>query len=816
MRIVIIDDHAKDRARTVHLLQESLATSELVEVADRLAYEQAIADGPVDLILTDYTVSWANGPGLLGELQSRLPGVPVIMVSGAGDERIAVEGMKAGVSDYIPKAHLDLLPDAVGAVLTTTFPQDRLDSNAPHSSLDPPPAQTPDAWSLSAKEITDFRNTEAEHEQLIVNLEEQAGQLNAVLESIADAVIVYNPQGEILRMNAAAERLAEHRGWGDALPLRSHPRSWQLLDASGETCPPEALPMMRALQGETVRAELHAVQRGDRQTPLWVTISAAPILSAAREPRGAVATITDVTSLMQMQHQLEDANAYLEEQTAELEEQGEELRSQAEELRVSSDNLAMERSRLQAILGALPVAVLIADREGHLIELNDHARAMWGLQGNPVTCAQLYAERIGWWTDSGDAVQADEWAMTRALHSGETRTSEMIDIERSDGTRATILKSAAPIRDGDGNITGAVGICLDITEHRRLEDALTAERGLLQSIYDTAPVMFAVYDPQIEQVTLNKHVERVTGWTEADTAETNIMELVYPDPDYRAEVAAYMQSLRPGFKDIQMVTKSGETIETSWANIQLSDGRQVGIGLDISDHKRAEAVLAEYAEELEQLNQTNQMLLREVNHRVKNNLTAILGLIQAEKRRLPAEMDVAAQGAGSEGSVKMSAVMDDLAQRVSSLATVHSLLSASGWRPLRVDTLAGQVIEAATPAAKDVRKLVVNVRPSAVHITPTQAHHVALVIGELVTNSVKYGCCDGELRITLESVRDDDQVRLIYRDSGTGYPSEVLAGQIRSVGLGLLNSIVGLSLRGDWSIRNDNGAVTELRFPLGQ
>ena len=133
---------------------------------------------------------------------------------------------------------------------------------------------------------------------------------------------------------------------------------------------------------------------------------------------------------------------------------------------------------------------------------------------------------------------------------------------------------------------------------KRAEAELRRERQLLETIYDTIPVMLTIYDPRMEEVWFNQHVERVTGWTTEDTVETHLMELVYPDPEYRQEIADYMQSLDPGFKDIRMTTKGGRTLETSWANVRIPDGRQVGIGIDITARKEAEEALLRSQERL--------------------------------------------------------------------------------------------------------------------------------------------------------------------------------------------------------------------------
>jgi two-component sensor histidine kinase len=182
-------------------------------------------------------------------------------------------------------------------------------------------------------------------------------------------------------------------------------------------------------------------------------------------------------------------------------------------------------------------------------------------------------------------------------------------------------------------------------------------------------------------------------------------------------------------------------------------------------------------------------------------LSGILGLIYTERRLLQQR-----EFRSTEES------LDDLAQRVRSLAAAHTLLSESGWRPLELDSLIEEILSATAPAAADTQ-LLVEVRPSFIRVSPEQAHHLALILGELTTNAMKYGGGNADLQIRVESEIRDGEICLIYRDGGSGYPEQVLEGQGYSVGLGLVNTIVRISLRGTWKIRNDDGAVAELCFP---
>ncbi|HYD51269.1 MAG TPA: ATP-binding protein, partial [Gemmatimonadaceae bacterium] len=130
----------------------------------------------------------------------------------------------------------------------------------------------------------------------------------------------------------------------------------------------------------------------------------------------------------------------------------------------------LERRRLQAVLEALPVGAIIADERGRMIQITETMRRIWGGQHESQTVDE-YARWRGWWADSGRPLAAGDWALARALH-GETVVGDVVDIERFDGTRGTIHNNAAPIRDAEGRVTGAVVIAVDLTERRHLEAQL--------------------------------------------------------------------------------------------------------------------------------------------------------------------------------------------------------------------------------------------------------------------------------------------------------------------------------------------------------
>src|SRR5690606_21875244 len=156
-----------------------------------------------------------------------------------------------------------------------------------------------------------------------------------------------------------------------------------------------------------------------------------------------------------------------------------------------------------------------------------------------------------------------------------------------------------------------------LTAHEAAEAELRHERELLQRILDTIPVMIALYRPDGEVLQLNPAFERLTGWSTEEARRIDLMEACYPHPAQREEARAFMASLDGGWRDIVMTTKDGRELQTSWANIRLSDDTHVGIGIDITERKQSE--------------EHRELLLAELSHRV-TNLLAVLQPLASPSR----------------------------------------------------------------------------------------------------------------------------------------------------------------------------------------
>lgn len=143
-------------------------------------------------------------------------------------------------------------------------------------------------------DITQRKQGEAERERLVA-------QLNATINAIADGVVIYRPDGEILHMNPAAEKMLGYTPEDWKKPLTERIAGYRVETPDGRPFPLEET-MQRVFRGETMRGVL-AVIRSPEGITHWVSHSAAPIRTSDGNLVGAVGTSTDITPLHRLQEE---------------------------------------------------------------------------------------------------------------------------------------------------------------------------------------------------------------------------------------------------------------------------------------------------------------------------------------------------------------------------------------------------------------------------------------------------------------------------------------------------------------------------------
>jgi PAS domain S-box-containing protein len=346
---------------------------------------------------------------------------------------------------------------------------------------------------------------------------------------------------------------------------------------------------------------------------------------------------------------LERANADLSAHREEMRAASEELAAQHEELRVTALALDAERRRYRDLFESAPVAYVVTDAEGTIVEANGAALELLGTARVGIEGRRL-DDYVGRRTMAAYADVAA--SATRDRH---VARSEFVVRPRGADER-TVACTVSAERNGAG-AERLRWILQDVTAQRRAEDALRNERELLQAIFDTMPAMLAVYDPQTDAITLNRHVERVTGWTTEDARRTDIMELAFPDPEYRRGAIEHLRSSDPGFRDLDMATRAGGVVHASWASLGISDGRCVAIGVDITERVRSQEQIVR-----------QQHLLAGINRVFQRALTCE-DVPDLRRTCLQVALEVTGSGCGVFGEIDADGVLGDLTMLCDSQAS---------------------------------------------------------------------------------------------------------------------------------------------------
>lgn len=149
----------------------------------------------------------------------------------------------------------------------------------------------------------------------------------------------------------------------------------------------------------------------------------------------------------------------------------------------------------------------------------------------------------------------------------------------------------------------------DISVQKKYESELERERQTLKTILDNIPVMIFFHDAKGEINLINHVGEQSLGWSLDEARQLDLLEACFPDEELRRKAWDFMMNAPAEWRDLPIVTKSGESLETSWTNIKLPDGTHIGIGLDVSQRKQHERDILAAKEQLEMERHTLQTIL---------------------------------------------------------------------------------------------------------------------------------------------------------------------------------------------------------------
>jgi len=467
--------------------------------------------------------------------------------------------------------------------------------------------------------------------------------------------------------------------------------------------------------------------------------------------------------------------------------------------RIEADQ-ALKRSErnLKALFETLEDFLFVLDGAGRIVGFNPVVEKRLGYSSQKLLTMNVF--------DLHPPDRRDEAAkIVKDMLEGKTMFCP-IPLMTADGR---IIPVETKVSLGSWNNKEAIfGIARDITERLEAQAARKRIEERLLAAIDAIDEGFAVYDEEDRLVLCNpKYLE----------IYKDSSEFIVPGAKYEAalrEGAMRGQYASAAGKEEEWVSErmalhrlAGSSIEQElsdgrWVKIserKTPDGSTVGFRVDITDIKRSEKIAQDALKEKE-------ILLKEIHHRVKNNMQVISSLLSLQSSKTESREIIDA--------------FQEAQNRVQAMSFVHEILYQSDTlREIELQSylnkLAGYLSRSfETPG----RGVAISIHAETVYLGIDQAMPFGLIINELISNSLKYAFpsgAGGEIRI---EVRKEGSTEIVasVSDNGIGLGSDFDPANAHTLGLRLVTELAEEQLEGTWRVQRDGGTKWIIRWPVSR
>ncbi|WP_244661683.1 PAS domain S-box protein [Mesorhizobium huakuii] len=320
--------------------------------------------------------------------------------------------------------------------------------------------------------------------------------------------------------------------------------------------------------------------------------------------------------------------------------------------------LRQQGSTYHQILDGLPVAIYTTDQHGTITYYNRAAADLAGTE--PKVGKDKWCVTFKLFTPDGKELPHDQCPMAIALKENRPVRNQEAIARRPDGSFFPFLPYPTPLRDEHGNLIGAVNMLLDLTDRQRAEEARQHLSAIVESSFD------AIVSKDLDTIikSWNHGAERLFGYS-ADEAIGRSVTMLIPD-DHQDEEPRILERIR-----------RGERVETYETVRQRKDGSLVPVSLTISPVRSATGQIvgaSKIARDITSARESEQrirMLMREVNHRVKNQYSVILSMIRETNKRSETPDQFERQ----------------VRERIMALSRSHDLLVSADWKGATINDL---------------------------------------------------------------------------------------------------------------------------------
>ncbi len=455
--------------------------------------------------------------------------------------------------------------------------------------------------------------------------------------------------------------------------------------------------------------------------------------------------------------------------------------------------LSLERSIDQSIGG-----IARADMNGTIVFVNKAWARMHGYEINEIFGKSLSIFH------TQEQMESEVNPFNKNVIEHGANAAEMGHV-RKDGTMFFTWMEATAVKDSQQQPIEIIASAIDITERKRAEQALRENEEKYRRLFDNASLGIFQSTLEGQVISINPAFAHMLGYDSPADAMKNIQNVatdLFADPNRRAEIIRFMAD-NPDLRTFENVyrRKDGSTFIAQLNVTPVRDAagqlvRTEGMIEDITERKHTEAKILAALEEKE-------TLLREVHHRVKNNLQAMIALMEMQASMIPDEATRQFLKELEGQARTMSLVYEQLYQSVN-LARVQ------------MDTYLQQLTYYISETFGSRHTVQMTLDIGSVELDVAQAMPCGLIVNELITNILKHAFPPGFqdqplVHIALQVT--DETYQLTVADNGVGLPPGFDWQASRSLGLRLVNLWATHQLGGTLNVSGNPGVTYAITFP---
>ena len=364
---------------------------------------------------------------------------------------------------------------------------------------------------------------------------------------------------------------------------------------------------------------------------------------------------------------------------------------------------------------------------------------------------------------------------------------------KKDGTTFWLLLNAQYHHDKQGKIQGTEAFVLDINELKLSQEALTKSEKNYRELVDNSLV--GVYKTNFKGDILfaNQAVVDITHLRSVEELKSKNIRQFYKNPADRNKIINKLK--KEGIinqYELDMVSATGETINVL-ISAHFANNTESGMIINITERKKID-------EQLKKSLNEKDVLLREIHHRVNNNLQIIASLLHLQEVSACEE-----KGMGN--------VLKESGGRVMSMAMVHEkLFQSSNFNDFNFKQYVEKLVhEIFYSYGIENGNIKVQLNIEDININIDTAMPIGLIINELITNIVKYAFPQLEGTITIKLKSLPQQMELTITDDGIGLPEDIDIENPETLGLQLVNILLS-QIDGEIELDRNHGTEFKITF----